>query len=113
MNLKKDTENTREIEKNVKDIKLDFQAHPSIKKIKDNFNITEYFSFHQVTELEVRKEIENLNNSKATPTGDIPVKTLKLNIDIILPTVTKIINNSFIRNDFPDLLKSAEVRPIF
>ena len=113
LNLKNHTENTREIEKNVKDIKLDFQAHPSIKKIKDNFNITEYFSFHQVTELEVRKEIENLNNSKATPTGDIPVKTLKLNIDIILPTITKIINNSFIRNDFPDLLKSAEVRPIF
>ena len=56
--------------------------------------MTDLFSFHEITEDEIRKQISKLNGSKATPIGDIPAEMLKSTINVHvsnLPHVSKII----------------------
>ena len=48
------------------------------------------FSFKTVTKDIVRKEIMNLDSSKAIPNGDISVNILKSTVDIHLPYLTNI-----------------------
>ena len=55
----------------------------------------------------------NLDDSKATSLGDIPIDMLKQTIDIHLPIMTQIINMSIDNNCYPDDLKLAEVCPVF
>ena len=62
---------------------------------------------------DIENELENLDSSKAAPVDDVSANFLKSNMDILLPTITKIINNSFEKRNFPDLLKLGEVSPIF
>ena len=71
------------------------------------------FSFDFATEDLVRKEIINLDGSKATPIGDISVDILKAIVDIHLPFITNSINLSIEKYCFPEELKLAEVSPIF
>ena len=82
-------------------------------KIKKAFNVTDIFSFHEITEDEIRKEISKLDGSKATPVGDIPAEMLKSATDVHVSLLTKIINSSNRNGCFPDKLKAAEVTPIF
>ena len=58
-------------------IQKKFKGQQNILKIKEVFNVTvsSIFSFHKVTEDEIRKEISNLDGSKATPVGDIVKKS--------------------------------------
>ena len=63
-------------------IKKKFQDHQSVLKIKKAFNVTDLFSFHEITEDEIRKEISKLDGSKATPVGDIPAEMLKSTTDV-------------------------------
>lgn len=71
-----------------------FQDHQSILKIKKSFNVTDFFSFHEVTEDEIRKEISKIDGSKVPQVGDIPVEMLKSRIDVHVSLLTKIINSS-------------------
>ena len=77
-------------------------------KIKENI-----FTFQSATADEVRTEILNLDDAKATPCGDIPTKILKESIYIYLAELTNIIHPSFHKGCFPEELKMAEVFPIF
>ena len=98
---------------NLEDILKAFGSHQSIEKIKKAINTTEDFSFRHVKDDEVRNFIMNLDGSKATPVGDIPIDMLKQTIDIHLPIMTQIINMSIDNNCYPDDLKPAEVSPVF
>ena len=71
------------------------------------------FQFERISSNELKKEILNLNNKKATREGDIPVNLLKGSIDTYLPVLTEIINSSFEQNEFPNKLKLADIIPIF
>ena len=71
------------------------------------------FSFEFVTEDLVRKEIMNLDGSKATPIGYISVDILKSTVYIHLPFITNSINLAIEKVFFPEELKVAEVSPIF
>ena len=81
-------------------------------KIKKPVNVLDLFSFHEITEGEIGKEISKLDVSKATQVGDIPEKMLKSTIDVHVSLLTKIINSSIRNGRFPDKLKAAEVTPI-
>ena len=74
LDLKRDREKFYHPPASVYNIKKKFQDHQSILKIKKVLNVTDLFSFHEITEDEVRKEISKLNGSKATPVGDIPAE---------------------------------------
>ena len=106
LDLKRDSENL------VYNIKKKFQNHQNIFKIKKTFDVTDLFSFHEITEDETQKEISKLDGSKATTVGDIPVKILKSAIDVHVSLLTKIINSAIRNGCFPDELKAAEVTPI-
>ena len=82
-------------------------------KIKKAINVTDLFSFHEITEDETQKEISKLDGSKTTPVGDIPAKMLKSAIDVHVSLPTKTINLSIRNGCFPDEMKAAEVIPIF
>ena len=113
LDLKRDTEKLYDIPAKVNNTKKKFQDHQSILKIKKAFNVTDWFSFREITEDEIRKEISKLDRSKATPVDDIPAEMLKSTIDVHVSLITKIINSSFPNGCFPDELKSAEVTLIF
>ena len=64
--------------------------------------MTDLFSFHEITEEEIRKEILELDGSKATPVGDIFAEMLKSTNDVHASLLTKIINSSTRNGCFSD-----------
>ena len=65
LDLKQDSENFYDTPASVYNIKKKFQDHQSVLKIKKAFNVNDLFSFHEITEDEIRKEISKLGSSKA------------------------------------------------
>ena len=86
--------------------------HPSIDSIKSHSDANNKFSFRPITESELFDEIKKLDTSKST-SGAIPIKIIKDYIPIYLSPLTICINNAIQENNFPDLLKLANVTPIF
>ena len=113
LDLKRNSENFYDTLATVYNIKKKFQDHQSVLKIKKAFNVTDLFSFHGITEDEIRKEISKLDGSKATPVCNIPSEMLKSTTDVHVSLLTKIINSSIRNECFPDELKAAEVTQIF
>ena len=92
------------------------ETHPSVQMISNNkslLNESIDFNFHEVSQEAVRKVIEELNVKKSVLSNSISATFLKSHIDIYLPSITNIINNSFKNKVFPDELKYAEVTPIY
>ena len=109
--LKRDSETLSDNWTSVSSILERFHCHQSILKIQEAFNTPDNFSFHEVSEDEVRKEILRLDGTKFTPVGYIPDGMLKSTIDIHASILTKF--NLSLRNCcFPDDLKATEVSPI-
>ena len=67
LDLKQDSENVYDTPASVYNIKKKFQDHQSLLKIIKAFNVTDFFSFYEITEHEIRKKISKLDGSKATP----------------------------------------------
>ena len=88
LDLKRDSENLPDTPVSGYNIKKKFQDHQSALKIKKTFNVTDLFSFHKITEDEIRKEISKLDGSKATPVGDIPAEMLKSTTDVHVSLLT-------------------------
>ena len=55
LDLKQDSEKFFDTPASVYNAKKKFQDHQSISKIKKAFNVTDLFSFHEITEDEIRK----------------------------------------------------------
>ena len=53
-----------------------YSSHPSIVMIRSKISAST-FSFREVTDTEVKKEITNLDPKKAVPHGNIPIKHIK------------------------------------
>ena len=99
--------------KHLEDIINYYHNHISIEKImSSNKTQSELFTFNLVSSDEMKREMLNLNNKKASREGDIPVNILKDAIDTYLPILTKVINSSIEQNEFPNELKLADVIPI-
>ena len=73
-------------------------------KIKKAFNVTDLFSFHEITEDKLTKKNSKLDGSKATPFCDIPAEMLKSTTDVPVSLLIKIINSS-IRNGCTKFLR--------
>ena len=111
LDLKRDSENFYDTPASVYNIKKKFQDHQSVLKIKKAFNVTDLFSFHEITEDEIRKEISKLDGSKATPVGDIPAEMLKSTTNFHVSHLTKIINSSIRNGCLPDEIESCRSYP--
>ena len=112
LDLKRDSETFSDTSTSASSILERFHCHQSILQIQEAFNTPDNFSFHEVSEDEVRQEILRLDGTKSTPVGDIATGMLKSKIDIHASILTKIINLSLRNGCFPDDLKAAEVSPI-
>ena len=82
-------------------------------RIKSYFKHQNVFSFKYFNAENVEREINNLNSKKATPKGDIPVKILKWNSDIIAPALTECYNQNIKNSTFPNELKNADISPVY
>ena len=71
------------------------------------------FSFQPVGEEEISIMISQLNTSKSCGPNSVPTKLLKDNTDIFSSPLKHIINLSFEEGCFPDMLKVANVCPIY
>ena len=59
-----------------------YKDHPSIKMINENVSFESCFSFKEIRESDIQKEVSNLNSKKAGTFGNIPTKVLKDSSDI-------------------------------
>ena len=94
-----------------------------ISKIRDTFSTSGSFNdtpdsvpaafntFKPVTEDEVSKCI-NESPTKSCPLDPIPTFLLKDCLDILLPSITKLVNYSLIEGSFPSTFKKAVVTPL-
>ena len=66
-----------------------YKNHPSILQIKSSFKYPKVFSFKYFNVEDVKRELNTISNKKSTPKGDIPIKILRWNSDIIAPVLTE------------------------
>lgn len=62
---------------------------------------------------EVGNYVREMKSSCSAGIDLIPAKFLKLNPDVILPTLTNFLNRSMLEGEFPETLKIARVAPIY
>ena len=87
----------------------------SIKKIKESQEVAEnsLFSFKVISEEELKYVITDLPLNKSTTSGDIPTKILKQHAEIYSKNLADIFNQSLKLGKFLDILKKAEVTPVY
>ena len=96
---------TRAIEK--------FKTHPSVLIIKDKIFQGNKFSFIEVSQSELEKEIKNLNVKKAATHKNIPPKVLKTSAMVTAETLQQLFNQALTTGEFPSNIKNADITPVF
>ena len=89
-----------------------YSNHPSILKIKENFDnlqTVEQFQFNNVTTSEIYKLLKNIDDKKATGTDKIPPKLVKISAKVLSQPLADAINNSISKGVFPDNAKIASI----
>ena len=89
-----------------------YASHHSILKIKGRAIKNERFEFSSVEPTLVFSEINKMDPSKKT-SGGVPTDKLKLASNACYREITYHIDNAISTNTFPDILKLADVPPIF
>ena len=89
-----------------------YASHPSILKIKAMTKNNGRFEFSSVDPTLIFSEISKMDSSKKT-SGAIPTDKLKLASSACYREITYHINNAISTNMFPNILKLADVSPIF
>ena len=90
-----------------------YQNYPSIKVIRENIDTTKNVSFDLINPECISKIINNLDTSKASQQGDIPTKIIKDNKDIFSYFIFASFNNAVNKGVLPDVLKHADIKPIY
>ena len=95
----------------------DHDNHISICQIRNLMNLAHtgetQFSFENVDVAVIRKHLKNININKATGHDLLPPKLLKLGSHILCYPLCSILNMCFTSGMFPDILKQAEICPLF
>ena len=92
---------------------LKYRKHPGVIAIRDKFKIKETFSFVEVDQKEIEKEILNMDVNKASQSSDIPTKIVKENVDIFGNFVCTSFKNTIKSSCFYENLKYADVTPLY
>ena len=89
-----------------------FKTHPSVLIIKNKIFQGNNFSFTEVSQSEIEKEIKNLIVKKATTHKNIPPKVLKTSAMVTAETLLQLFKQALTTGEFPSNLKNADVTPI-
>ena len=84
-----------------------YKYHHSTTKIRKTIKSGETFVFQPVSLVEVRNDIDQLNNSKKT-SGELLTDVVKSIADNYLEYMTYYINQMFANSTFPNKLKPAD-----
>ena len=95
----------------IENIRKCLDNSPSPPVIFDTFSGTLLNSFTEVTDIDVLKFIQK-SSPKTCNLDPIPTVLFKQTIDILLPHITKIINNSLVSGIVPNCFKQALVKPL-
>ena len=71
------------------------------------------FSFERINVQEVVNLVKGIDGGKATGLDNIPCKLLKIDADVVAPSLTCIFNQSLLTGIYPSDWKLAKVTPIF
>ena len=104
--------NDKTTSKSISEIIDQYNLHPSIKKIREYYDVKEVFHFHNMTSQEFKQKINNLDTKKAIAPNDIPTKVLILSNEIVSDYLTAIYNRSENVKNFPESLKLANIIPV-
>ena len=88
-----------------------YEIHPSILRIKNKIGNEKSFKFEAISTSE--KEIKTINPHKATPSGNIPLKILKLSSDTTATTLKELFNELLSNCEFTEKLKLADITSVF
>ena len=91
---------------------IDNKIIPTNKTHKDYLNVSIVNSFF-VNHKELESLIKEMNTSKSVGPYSIPTNILKLSCSVLSKPLVKLINFSFSEGTFPNLLKFANVIPVF
>ena len=97
----------------IDEILYNYNMHPSIIKINNIIKPIKKFSFDKVMEMQIEKEILQLNTKKSPGPDAIPSKIVKDSFGILTPPLTNLFNASINGSSFPSDLKYANVTPLF
>ena len=76
-------------------------------------SLIKQFSFEYIPKSDIKKEILNLDVSKASQDSDIPTKIIKVNADIFADVLYNVFNRSLEVGEFPSAMKLANVTPVY
>lgn len=88
-----------------------YKLHPSVLKIKENYNTSINFSFSHVSLKMMNLEISKINTNKSNPIHSIPGKIVKDNYEFFANFLYDNFNNMITICRFPDNLKLADITP--
>lgn len=100
----------------IDDICAMYANHPNVKAIsayRETSGIINDFTFTHVSTEDVRKQLLKLNIKKSTGYDGLSPKLMKIAADALVPQMTKMINEVIDECSFPEILKLAEISPIF
>ena len=92
---------------------MKYRNHPSIIAIRSKCKDKGNFNFIEVDQKQIEKEILKLDVNKASQSSDIPIKVLKENSDIFSNFLCNSFNNSIKLSTFPEILKHADITPLY
>ena len=61
----------------------------------------------------MKRDIDNINSKKATTKGDIPVKIVKSNCDVMTPVLIECFDKNIKNSAFSNELKNADISPLY
>ena len=95
------------------DIIQTHEMHESVKYIRDNLSLSDILTFSSVSEGQIYRKLKGLDGKKATGFDNIPPKLIKIAAKSLCKPITYLGNRSIQTSTFPDVLKYAEVTPIY
>ena len=92
---------------------MKYRNQPSIIAIRSKCKDKGNFNFIEVDQKQIEKEILKLNVNKASQRSDITIKVLKESSDIFSNFLCNSFNNSIKLSTFPEILKHADITPLY
>ena len=90
-----------------------YKTHPNIELIKQKIQARVKFSFQQVFLEEIETNLRDLDPTKSTTFGSIPVNFLTERSDFFGPMLHFFINESVNTSNFPNELKKGDIISLF
>ena len=91
-----------------------YKDHPSIKMTKKNISFKSRFSFKEIRESDIQKEVSNLNFNKVRTFENVPTKVLKDSFDICNSVLQDIWKYEILgKQYFPKNLKLTDITPVY